>query len=109
MANVSDIAEALVPTVKLVLRLSGDALDAEATMLASSAVADMLRVGVDEACMEEGGEFWPIVQTAASLYAKAHFGMDNPNEEMRFWRESYLMHVDMLLNSKANSHAGEPE
>lgn len=105
MASIADITEELLPTVKVAVRATHALFEPEIEAAISAAVADMKRVGVSDACFDEDSDYYPIVRQAVIVFCKAHFGGDNPNEEMGFWRTSYLMHVDDLLNSGANSHS----
>ena len=107
MATIAEITDELMPTVKVAVRTMSNLFDPEIEAAVSAAVADMKRVGVSDACFDEDSDYYPIVRQAVVVYCKAHFGGDNPNEEMGFWRTSYLMHLDDLLNSGANGHAEE--
>lgn len=95
------------PTVKVAVRTTSALFEPEIEAVISAALADMKRVGVADACFDEESDYFPIVRQAVIVFCKAHFGGDNPNEEMGFWRKSYMMHIDDLLNSGANSHAAE--
>jgi len=94
---------ALIDDIKLSLRVSTSALDAEIEMLAGAAIRDMERVGVNpdllpadasEDCDDA------FVKTAITAYCKAHFGYDN-QEAYRF-DEAYRRIVCDLLNSSDN-------
>ena len=87
--------------LRLALRLSGDAFDAEVSDLADAAVADMLRVGVSR---DYVAAFGPLVRRAVALYCKAGFGYDN-SEAGRF-SDAYRGCVVDMLNSAANEAAG---
>lgn len=87
----------LADSVRLALRLTGHEFDEEVDTLASAALEDMLRVGVRPEFVAQGG---PRVRLAASLFAKAHFGFDNPEAE-RF-AASYSQLVIDMLNSQEN-------
>lgn len=101
---------ALLDDIKLSLRVSTSALDAEVEMLAGAAIRDMERVGVDpellpadatENCEDA------FVKTAITAYCKAHFGYDNM--EAKRFDEAYRRIVCDLLNSSDNIAADEPE
>lgn len=92
----------LIDTVKTVLRVSSDAYDEEVEILVSSALADILRVGVNP---EYVSGFRPLVKQAVCLYCKANFGYDN--EEAARFQESYRQCVTDMLNSSENIAAGE--
>lgn len=109
MLPIADIADELMPSVKVALRVTDTYFDPEVEAALHAAIADMARVGVDEECFDSESAYYPLVRQAAIVYCKAAFGMDNPNAEMAFWRESYLMAVTDLLNSAANTHAAEED
>ena len=109
MLQIADIADELMPSVKVAVRVTGDYFDPEVEAALHAAIADMKRVGVDDGCFDPESDYYPLVRQAAILYCKANFGMDNPNSEMGFWRESYLMAVTDLLNSGANARAAEED
>lgn len=94
---------ALLDDIKLSLRVTTDALDAEVQMLVDSALYDMERVGVNPDLLvvdEETGIANAFVKTAVTAYCKAHFGYDNA-EATRF-DDSYRRIVCDLLNSSQN-------
>lgn len=104
---IRDVKPLLMPTVKVAARLSTDAFDLEIEAAVEGAIADLKRVGIAEACFDSRSDYYPLIRQAVVMYCKAHFGQDNPNEEMRFWIDSYQMHLDALLNSGANAYAME--
>lgn len=91
---------ALIDDIKLNLRVSTKALDPEIRMLIDSAVADMIRVGVDPEYINIEDEIPPLVKHAITCYCKAHFGYDEPDAE-RF-NASYRQLVADMLNSSVN-------
>lgn len=95
---------ALIDDVKLALRVSSDAFDAEVAMYVASALTDMRRVGVRESLLDADQPL-PLVKTAVCLYAKALFGYDN-SEASRFM-QAYNQTVADLLNSSANERQGD--
>ena len=103
----ADISGNLRPLTKTVARASAAQFEPELDALTTAALADLARVGVDESCFDEESPYYPLVRQAVLFYTKAHFGGDNPNAEMDFWRESYQQTVTDLLNSAANAHAKE--
>ncbi len=102
MADLTAITEEMLPTVKVACRATAEAFEPEIAACIQAALSDMLRAGVSEKCLEEGSLYKPLVLQAVIVYSKAHFGQDNPNAEMDYFRESYTMTVNSLLNSAAN-------
>lgn len=86
----------LTDDVKVALRVSTDALDAEVSAVVQAAIADMRRVGVPEKMLTEG-TIDPYVKLAVILFSKANFGYDN-SEASRF-QSSYRQIVRDILNS----------
>lgn len=110
MVDLTAIAEEMLPTVKVACRATSELFDPEITACIQAALADMLRAGVSEKCfVEDGNDFWHLILMAVIVYSKAHFGQDNPNAEMGYFRESYERLVNRLMNSAANSAAEEDE
>ena len=68
----------LLDKVKLSLRVSGDAFNEEITDLIEAAKLDLMAAGILENKVEEP-DAW--IQRAIVLYAKANFGMANPDSE----------------------------
>lgn len=96
---------ALLDDVKVALRVSTDALDAEVSAVVDAATADMKRVGVPESML--GDKIDPYVKLAVILFAKAHFGYDN-DEAPRF-EASYRQIVKDILNSPSTYGGGGDE
>lgn len=88
---------ALIDDIKLSLRVTTDALDAEVQAYIDAALYDMERVGVDLDLLTSDNAF---VKTAIIAYCKAQFGYDN-SEAHRF-DEAYRRIVCDLLNSSEN-------
>lgn len=88
----------LIDDVKVSLRVTSSAFDTEVQMLIDAAIADMGRVGVDEALLSTTTP-GDLVNVAIHCYAKANFGYDNP-EAGRF-NEMYRQTVCDLINSPA--------
>lgn len=88
---------ALIDDIKLSLRVTTDALDAEVQAYIDAALYDMERVGVDLDLLNSDNAF---VKTAIIAYCKAQFGYDN-SEANRF-DEAYRRIVCDLLNSSEN-------
>lgn len=109
MVDLNEISEAMLSTVKVACRATSQAFEPEIAACIQAAVSDMLRMGVSEACMDEESIYYPMVLQAVIVYSKAHFGQDNPNAEMGFFRESYEMTVNRLMNSAANAAAASEE
>ena len=105
MVDLTAIAEDMLPTVKVACRATSELFDPEITACIQASLADMLRMGVSEACFEEDSQYHALVLQAVIVYSKAHFGQDNPNAEMDYFRESYDRTVISLMNSDANSAA----
>lgn len=101
----------LLDDVKMALRLTTDALNAEVETLIDAARYDMERVGVDPNLLAKDPLTDNIenafVKQAICVYAKAHFGYDNA-EAPRF-DDSYRRIVCDLLNSSRNIAAIERE
>lgn len=91
----------MLPDLRLALRVASEDFDGEIQMLAESAIADMLRVGVSEDYVEEYG---PRVRNAVYCYVKANFGFDN--QDAARLDASYRQIVVDMLNSDANAAAG---
>lgn len=109
MIDMTAIAEEMLPSVKVACRATSELFDPEIAACIQAALADMLRMGVSEACFEEDSQYHPLVLQAVIVYSKAHFGQDNPNAEMDYFRESYDRTVISLMNSAANSAADDAE
>lgn len=99
---------ALIDDIKVSLRITTDAFNAEVQMLIDSALYDMERTGVNPAllALENGVLANAFVKNAVTAYCKAHFGYDNSEAE-RF-DDSYRRIVCDLLNSSQNIAAIEP-
>ena len=99
---------ALIDDIKVSLRVSTDAMDAEVQMLIDAALYDMKRAGVNPALLEVdqlGYLSNSFVKTAVTSYCKANFGYD-VSEAARF-SDTYYRIVCDLLNSSENIAAGE--
>lgn len=103
----ADISGNLMPLAKTVDRASAAQFEPEVDALTTSALSDLVRVGVDESCFDEESPYYPLVRQAVLFYNKAHFGGDNPNAEMEFWRMEYQQTVNDLMCSGANKYARE--
>lgn len=97
---------ALLDDVKLALRVSSDAFDAEIAGLVAAALTDMRRTGVREELLDPTS-LSHLPKQAVTLYAKALFGYDNPEAD-RFML-SYRQTVADLLNSSANERDDSSE
>lgn len=92
---------ALIDDIKVALRVTSGALDAEIETLIAAALYDMERVGVSPTLLgSPEGVDNAFVKQAVTAYCKAHFGYDNA-EAARF-DDSYRRIVCDLLNSSAN-------
>jgi len=106
---------ALLDDIKVSLRVSSQAMDAEVQMLIDAALYDMERAGVNPALLtpgEDGDISNAFVKHAVTAYCKSGFGYDNA-EAGRF-DDSYRRVVCDLLNSSENiaaiedGESGEP-
>ncbi len=88
---------AIVDDIKSALRLSGDAFDSEAFLLASAAKCDLVLSGVPESLWAGTEPTDDLVKLAVIVYAKAHFGIDNPESE-RFLKIYYQIEKDLSLH-----------
>lgn len=82
---------------KVSARLNTPLFDDELCMLIDAAKADMMRLCINPAAVEEATD--PLVRTAITTYCKAHFGLNNPDSEK--YMASYHMVVDELRKSAA--------
>lgn len=94
--------------VKLALRITNTAYDSEVQDLIESALMDLVQSGIfidiDEFNKLETTD--PLIKRAIIIYAKANFGLDNPQAE-RF-NESYVMLKQHLsLSGDYNAYAVE--
>ena len=87
---------ALSDDVRVALRVSSEALDPEVDALVAAALADLRRVGVPEALLDEADPD-PMVRMAVLMWCKSRFGYDN-DEAPRF-EEAYRRTVVDLMNS----------
>lgn len=79
---------ALLDDVKLALRVSSSAFDAEIKDLIEAAKADLKLSGVAEAKAEDEND--PLIKRAIIVYCKAHFGYDNSEAERFHWSYDML-------------------
>lgn len=93
---------ALIDDIKVSLRITTDAFNAEVQMLIDSALYDMERTGVNPELLtlEDGVLGNAFVKNAVTAYCKAHFGYDNSEAERL--DDSYRRIVCDLLNSSQN-------
>lgn len=70
---------ALLDDVKLALRISSSAFDAEINDLITAAKADLQLSGVVETKVNDEED--PLIKRAVITYVKANFGWDNPDVE----------------------------
>lgn len=83
--------------MRLHLRVTGEAMDSEISLLIEAALADMRRVGID---FEKAEYSEPLANMAVVCFCKSRFGFDNPDSPM--YEQLYRQYVTDLLNSKAN-------
>lgn len=93
----------MLETVKQVLRVTNPAFDGEINDLIESARMELIQAGVSikSAANDED----PLIRRSIILYAKAHYGLDNPNAE-RF-QESFQSLKNHL--SQAGDYNGKLE
>ena len=75
------LAQVLLPEAKLWIRRSSDSLDSEVEQTVAACMMDMGIVGIKNVAAED-----PLIQQAAKLYLKAHFGYDDKSEK---WAAAY--------------------
>lgn len=80
----------MLETVKLALRITTDAFDAELTGLINAARKDLELADIDMIAQNE-----PLTTRAVILYCKAHFG-DLPNAE-RFAKSYEMLKISLAL------------
>ena len=88
---------AIYDDIKSSLRLSGTTFDDEAMMLASAAKRDLILSGVPESLWDGSEPTDDLVRLAVIVYAKAHFGFDNPESE-RFLKIYNQIEKDLSLH-----------
>lgn len=69
----------LFDSIKVVLRISHNALDGEISDLIAAARQDLILSGVLSAKANDDSD--PMIKRAITVYVKAHFGYDNPDHE----------------------------
>lgn len=99
----------LLSDIKVAVRVSSEATDSEIQMWIDAALADMERVGIREELLDtSAGDLKnSLVKAAVTCYVKANYGYDV--EERAQFDDSYRRLVCGLLNSSANSAAGETD
>lgn len=99
----------LLSDIKVAVRVSSEATDSEIQMWIDAALADMERVGIREGLLDasNGDLKNSLVKAAVTCYVKANYGYDV--EERAQFDDSYRRLVCGLLNSSANSAAGETD
>lgn len=88
-------ASALVPEVKLWLRIQTDGMNGELIQLAEACRLDLLSGGVREVDPSD-----PLIRQAVKLYCKAHFGYDDGAE--RFSRAYEALKASLSLSGDYN-------
>ena len=102
---------ALLDDMKLVLRLSGDTLDAEVGMTIDAALGELGRVGVDAAYLDAGelaapgSDYSKLVKMAVADYCRATFAKDVPERD--FFMGCFNRCEIDLLNSAASPSISE--
>ena len=88
VATAKELAKGLLPDAKLWLRRSGSSLDAEVEQTTAACLLDLRRVGIVNIDAQD-----PLIQQAAKLYLKAHFGYGDDPER---WEQAYARLRDAL-------------
>jgi hypothetical protein len=86
----------LLAKVKLALRVSDDVFDEEIQDLINAALLDLGLSGIDDARLAPQG-ITELVELAVIQYAKATWGMDNPDSE-KYWKVYYQLERDLTLS-----------
>lgn len=86
----------MLESVKLALRLSGDAFDEEVQGLIDAASRDLQEVGVTPDPAN------PLVKRAIITYCKSEFGYDNPDAP-RFMESYAHLKVSLMLYGDADA------
>jgi len=73
--------------IKIALRISNTAFDAEINDLIAAARADLKLSGILESKVNDDTD--PLIKRAITVYVKAHFGWNNPDSEKL--QQSYEM------------------
>lgn len=89
--------------VKLALRVKSDAFNVEVESLIESARLDLIQSGIDHDMAESDD---PLIKRAIVFYAKANFGLDNPNAE-RFQESFNLLKQHLGLAGDYNGRTLE--
>lgn len=94
--------------VKLALRITNDAYDSEVQDLIESALMDLVQSGIFIDIKEFGDleTTDPLIKRAIVTYAKANFGLDNPNAE-RFHDSYVMLKQHLALSGDYNAYAVE--
>lgn len=88
--------------VKQALRLSGTDLDIEVQDLIDAAKADLQLSGVHADKIVDTD---PLIKRAVIVYAKAHFGFDNPEAE-RFQQSYDMLKAHLTLSQEYTTGDG---
>ncbi len=79
--------------VKIALRVSNTALDAEIQNLIDAALADLAMGGIDTTSQDA------LIQRAVITYCKAYFGYDNPDAD-RLIKAYDMLKMHLMLSSE---------
>ena len=92
IANALEIGTKLLPAARKWVRRSSSTLDDEIQQTVSACMLDMKNAGISNIDSED-----PLIQQAAKLYLKAHFGYDDTPEK---WEQAYeRLKASLSLNS----------
>lgn len=75
----TEISQEYISDIRKCLRNSSTALDKEVEDIIKAGRADLIRAGVLQAKAEDEED--PLIKRALTNYAKAEFGLDNPDSE----------------------------
>lgn len=94
--------------VKLALRITNDAYDDEVNDLIESALMDLVQSGIfiDPVEFDTKTTTDPLIKQAIKVYAKANFGIDNPNAD-RFHDSYVMLKQHLALSGDYNAYALE--
>lgn len=88
---------ALLDDVKLALRISSSAFNPEIADLIDAAKADLELSGVDP--IKTADDTDPLIKRAVTVYAKANFGIDNPQAD-RLQQSYNMLKVHLTLSQE---------
>lgn len=90
--------DALRAAVKLALRITSTAYDDEIDEIIAAARADLIMSGVSAAAVNAADPD-PLIKRAITVYAKAQFGLDNPDSE-KFMLSYHSLETHLALSAE---------